>query len=136
VFELVGVLYLPRQEPIVHKRKTDVLLPALALVPPPQKIDQKRRRTKGLSRSGDQTSAQELALAKALKLSKKFSSGSSGFSLTEKASASKGGVHRGKTSLPHANVGGAVTTPKALDLFGIASSTSEGEAAAPAHVPH
>jgi hypothetical protein len=136
VFELVGVLYRPRQESIVHKRKIGVLLPAPALVPPPQKFDQKRRRTKGLSRSEDQTSTQELALAKALKPSKKFSLGSSGLSLTEKASASKGGVHGGKTSLPNANVGGTVMTPKALDLFGFASSTSEGEAAAPAHVPH
>jgi hypothetical protein len=50
----------------------------------------------GSSHSGDQTSAQELALAKALKLSKKFSLGRLGLSLTEKTFAAKGGIHGGK----------------------------------------
>jgi hypothetical protein len=90
---------------------------------------------KGSSCSGDQTSAQELALAKALKPSKKFSSGSSGLSLAEKASTAKGGIHMGKTSLPRTSVGSVGTTPKALDLFGSVSSASEDEAVAPVHVP-
>jgi hypothetical protein len=77
-----------------------------------------------------------LVLAKALKLSKKFSSLSSELSLAEKASAAKVGIHRGKTSLLHTSVGSAGMTPKMLDLFGSASSSSEDEAAAPMRVPH
>jgi hypothetical protein len=88
-----------------------------------------------LSHSGDQTSAQELALDKALKPSKKFSSGSLGLSLAEKASAAKGRLHEGETSLPRAIMGGTGTTPKVLDLFRSASSTSKDEATAPAPVP-
>jgi hypothetical protein len=84
---------------------------------------------------GDQTSAQELALAKALKSSKKFNSGSLGLSLTEKASATKGGILKGKMSLPRTSVSEAGATLKVLDLFGYVSSTSEGEVAAPTPVP-
>jgi hypothetical protein len=91
---------------------------------------------KGSSRSGDQTSAQELALAKALKPSKKFSSWSLGLNLVEKAFPSKGGIHGGKISLPCTSVTGVGTTPKELDLFGSSPSASEDEAAAPAPVPH
>jgi hypothetical protein len=43
---------------------------------------------KGSSRSGGQTSEQEMALAKPLKQSKKFAQ-SSGLSITEKASSTK-----------------------------------------------
>jgi hypothetical protein len=75
-------------------------------------------------------------LAKALKPRKKISLGSSRLSLAEKSSIAKGGVHGGKMSLPCTNVGGAGTTPKALDLFGSASSTAKDEAVAPAFVPH
>jgi hypothetical protein len=53
----------------------------------------------GSSRSGDQISAQELALAKALKLRKKFSSGSLGHSLAGK-STTKGGIHGGGGGVP------------------------------------
>jgi hypothetical protein len=74
-------------------------------------------------------------LAKALKPSKKFSLGSSGLSLAEKASTAKGGIHRGKTSLPRTSVGSMGMTPKALDLFGSVSSASEDEVVAPVHVP-
>jgi hypothetical protein len=87
---------------------------------------------KGSSRSGDQASTQELALAKAVKPSKKFSSGSSGLSLAEKASTTKGGIHGGKMSLPRTSVSGTGTTPKVLDVFGSASSASKDEADAPA----
>jgi hypothetical protein len=97
-------------------------------VPPPQKTGQKQRRARGLSRSRDQTSAQELALAKALKQSKKPISGSSGLNPAEKASTAKGGIREGKKPLPH-------TAPKALYLFGSASSSSKDEAAAPAPTP-
>jgi hypothetical protein len=84
---------------------------------------------RGPSRSGDQTSAQEVALAKALKPRKKFRSGSSGLSLAEKASAAKVGVHKGKESLP--GVSGVGMTSKALDLFGSTSSASEDETIGP-----
>jgi hypothetical protein len=52
VFKLAGVLYQPRPERIAFKRKAAVPLP------PPQKIDKKRRRARGSSSSGDPTSAQ------------------------------------------------------------------------------
>jgi hypothetical protein len=117
VFELAGVLYQPHPEPIVLKRKI--------VVPPPQKTGQKWTRASGSSCSGDQAPTKELALATALKPSKKFIPGSSRRSLTEKASATKDGIHVGKKSLPH-------TVAKAWDLFGYASN---GEAAAPTPMP-
>jgi hypothetical protein len=83
------------------------------------------------SRSGDQASAQELALAKALKLKKKFSSGSSGLSLTEKASATHIGIREGKRSLPQTDVSGAGMSSKALDLFRSGSFAYKNEVVAP-----
>jgi hypothetical protein len=74
-------------------------------------------------------------LTRALKPSKKFSSGSSGLSLAKKASVANVRMHGGKKSLPWMSVSGAGTTSKVLDLFGYASSTSEDEAAAPAPTP-
>jgi hypothetical protein len=105
-------------------------------VPPPQTAGKKRRRTRESSHSGDQTSTQELALAKALKPSKKFSSRGSGLSLIEKASTVKVRNDGGKASLPRTGVSGVGMTSKALDLFESASPASEDEVAAPAPVPH
>jgi hypothetical protein len=73
-------------------------------------------------------------LAKALKPSKKFSSGSSDLSLAEKASIAHVGIHSGKRSSPQTGVSGVGTRSKALDMFGSGSSASKDEAAAP--VPH
>jgi hypothetical protein len=84
------------------------------------------------SHSGDQASAHKLALARALKPSKKFSSGSSGLSLAEKASAAHVWIRGGKKSLPRLGVSGAGMSSKALDLFGSGSSASKDEAAVPA----
>jgi hypothetical protein len=85
VFELAGMLCQPHLEPIPIKRKATATSLASAL----QKTDQKWRCTKVLFHSGDQTSAQKLALAKALKPSRKFSLGSSGLSLSKKATTAK-----------------------------------------------
>jgi hypothetical protein len=96
VFELAGVLCQPCPEPIACKQK------AIVPVPPPRKIGKKQRHARGSSSSGDPNSTGELALAKALKSSKKFSSWSSGLSLAEKASAANIGTHRGKKVVaPH-----------------------------------
>jgi hypothetical protein len=75
-----------------------------------------------------------LALAKALKLSKKFSSRSSSLSLIEKASAAKVGIQGGKKSLPCTGVSVARMTQKVLDLFRSASSAFEDETAE--HAPY
>jgi hypothetical protein len=74
---------------------------------------------------------QELALAMALKPSKKFNSGSSGLSLTEKASTTKVKTSEGKASSTSACVIGASKALKVLDLFGSGSSAFDGEAVAP-----
>jgi hypothetical protein len=127
-FELAGVLCHPHLEPIVRKRKAATSVPppqkigkkwrhaseklepiarkrkAATSVPPPQKIGKKWRHARGSSSSGDPTSAQELALAKALKLRQKFSSGSSRLNLTEKASVANVGIHRGMKALPRTGV--------------------------------
>jgi hypothetical protein len=93
---------------------------------------------RGLSCSGDETSTQELVLAKALKPSRKFSSGSSGFSPVEMASGTKVGVGREKTPLSHTGVSGVGKALKALDLFGSASCAFEDETVVPmpAPMPH
>jgi hypothetical protein len=83
------------------------------------------------SHSRDQTSVQELALAKALKPSKKFSSGSSGLSPIEKAAATNVKAGRGKISSTSTGFGGADQALKALDLFDSGSSASHAEAATP-----
>jgi hypothetical protein len=96
VFELASMLCQPRLEPIVCKWK------AAAPVPPPQKTGKKWWHARGSPRSWGHTSTQELALAKALKSRKKFSLGSSGLILAEKASATNVGIHGGKEVVaPH-----------------------------------
>jgi hypothetical protein len=60
-----------------------------AQAPAPNKTIRKRKRVKGSSHSGDQTSEQEKALANPMKQKKKFRSQSSGPSITEKASSVK-----------------------------------------------
>jgi hypothetical protein len=68
ILDLVGLLYQPRPKPIVQKRKSSAKAPA----PTPRKASKKLRREKGSSHSRTQKSAQELALARPLKTSKKF----------------------------------------------------------------
>jgi hypothetical protein len=68
---------------------------------------------------------------KALKPSKKFNSGGSGLSLTEKAAAAKVKNGRGKMSSTSAGFGGVGGALKALDLFNLGSSASNAEAATP-----
>jgi hypothetical protein len=67
-------------EPIAHMSKNRQ---AAAQVPTPKKTTEKRKRVKGPSHSGDQTSEQENALAKPLKQSKKFKLQSSRLSIME-----------------------------------------------------
>jgi hypothetical protein len=109
VLELAGVLYQPHAEPNVRtarKQKSTATVPALAS----KKVTEKRRHMKGSSCSEDQTSMQELMLAKPLKQSKKFISHSSWPS-------SAGGSGRAQ-ALDHV-----------LDLFDSGSSTFGGETA-------
>jgi hypothetical protein len=54
----------------------------MVLAPEPKNATKKRRRAKGSSRTRDQSSVQELALAKPLKKSKKLISHYSGHSTT------------------------------------------------------
>jgi hypothetical protein len=97
VFELVGLLCQPRLELVsCASRKRKVV--ATAQVPASKKATEKQKRAKGLSRSRDQTSAQELALSKPMKQSKKFISQSSGLSVTEKSSFVTIKISGGKTS--------------------------------------
>jgi hypothetical protein len=104
VFELAGVLCQPRSEPIVRKRKSGGMVPTSA----PKRAIEKRRRVRGSSRSGDRTSVKELALAKSLKLSKKFV------------------LHSSKSS--SAGGGSAAPAPAhTLDLFDLGSSASDAE---------
>jgi hypothetical protein len=123
VFELAGVLCEPHLEPIARaprKQKGAATVQA----PVPKKATEKQKHMKGLSRSGDQTSAQELVLAKPVKRSKKFSSQSSRLSIIEKTTSSNVKISMGK--MTPTSVGG-----RALDLFDSGSSTSDSEAAAP-----
>jgi hypothetical protein len=111
-FALTGVLCQPHMKPNVHaarkqKSAATVLAPAL------KKATENRRRAKGSSRSVDQTSTQELALAKPLKQSKIFVSHSLGSSSTD---------GRGVTQ--------ALTC--VLGLFNSGSSDSDGEPTNPA----
>jgi hypothetical protein len=89
---------------------------------------------KGSSRSGDQTSVQELAMAKALKPSKKIILGSSELSVTEKVSTEKVKISGEKAPSTSAGVGCVGKALKALDLFGSSSSASDDEVAA--STPH
>jgi hypothetical protein len=87
---------------------------------------------KGSSRSGDQTSAQELVLAKALKLSQKFSSQPSGLSVMENTSPANVKISGDKTSSTSAGGGGLIRAlAHALDLFDPGSSASDDEVIAP-----
>jgi hypothetical protein len=81
---------------------------------------------------GDQTSAQELVLAKPLKASQKLSLQSSGLSIIEKTSSANVKISRGRASSTSTGGGGLVQAPThALDLFDLGSSASGDEAAAP-----
>jgi hypothetical protein len=80
------------------------------------------------SHSRDQTSMQELELAKALKPSKKFGSG---LSLSNKATVTKIKTGRGGMSSTSTGFGGASQNLKALDLFNSGSSVSDAEGAKP-----
>jgi hypothetical protein len=88
----------------MRKRKSTGAVPALA----PKKATEKRRCVRGSSRLGDRTAAKELALAKLLKLSKKFVSHSSGPSCASGGSA-------------------APALARALDLFDSGSFASDAE---------
>jgi hypothetical protein len=127
VFELAGVLCQPRPEPILRKRKAagTTLAPAPALALVPQKAGQKRRREKGSSRSGDQTSAQELVMAKQL-------SWGAWDLVSQRASARKVKISGGKAPSTSAGVGCVSKAPKALDLFGSGLFASDDEATASA----
>jgi hypothetical protein len=103
---------------------------AAASAPVPKKVSEKRKRRGGLSHVGNQTSVQELALAKPVKASKKFIAQSSGLSIVEKTSPVDAKVVRKRmssTSAGGSDVASALA--RALDLFGSGSSSSNGEAA-------
>jgi hypothetical protein len=79
------VLCQPCPDPIARasrKWKAAAAVPVLV----PKKATKKWKHVKGSSSSGDQNSAQELALTKPLKQSREFSSQSSGVSILEKTS--------------------------------------------------
>jgi hypothetical protein len=107
----------------------------VAQAPALKKATEKWKHAKGSSCSRDQTSAQELALAKPLKQRRKFVSQSSGLSITEKTSFANVKISGAKTSLTSVGGGGeGQALAHALDLFDSDSSASDGEVAAP--VPH
>jgi hypothetical protein len=89
---------------------------------------------KASSHSMDQTSVQELALAKPLKQRKKFSSQTSGLSIIEKTSSANVKIRRAKMSSTSAGGGGGGRAPNTLDLYDSGSSAFDGEATAP--MPH
>jgi hypothetical protein len=123
-----------RPEPIAHAPRKQKVVAAVQ-APVPNKATEKRKCMKGSSRSGHQTSAQELALAKPLKQSRKFSSQSSGLSIIEKLPPRMLKLAGGKTSSTSAGGGGAGRDLScALDLFDSGSSASNGEVLTP--VPH
>jgi hypothetical protein len=129
VFELAGLHYQPCPEPISHaSRKQKVV--AAAQAPAPKKATEKHKRVKGASHSGDQTYAQELALAKPKKQSKKIISQSSGLSVAEKSSSLTIKISGGKTSSTSTDRGGmSRALTRVLDLFDSGSSASDDEAA-------
>jgi hypothetical protein len=109
IFELAEILYQPRPEPVVRKCKSTVV--GMALVP--RKTTQRRGRGRRSSRSGTQPSAQELALAKALKPRKKF---------VAKTTVGAKAVGK-KMFCTFVGGSGATCAPKhALNLFGSDSS--------------
>jgi hypothetical protein len=114
-----------RPEPVAcasRKQKVAAAVQAPAL----KKATEKCKCPKGSSRSMGQMSAQELALTKPLKESKKFISQSSGLSVTEKSSSTTIKITGGKTSSSSTGGSGAAPAPThALDLFdsGLSSST-------------
>jgi hypothetical protein len=128
VFELAGVLCQPHPEPIVQKHKPAVAAPA----PAPRKTLEKWKHVRGLSQSGTQTSMQELALAKTVRPSKKFTIQSSWLSIAEKTSSANVKGAGKKTS--SASAGGSDAThtwTHILDLFDSSSSASDSEPTAP-----
>jgi hypothetical protein len=110
------------------KRKAAATVQASA----PKKTTKKQKRMKGSSRLADRTSAQELALAKPLKHSQKFSSQPLGLGITKKTSSMNVKISGGKTSMTSTGGGGVDRAPTCtLVLFDSGSSASDGEAAAP-----
>jgi hypothetical protein len=106
---------------------------SMASAPALKKATKKRRHTKGWSHSRDQTSVQELALADPLKQSTKFVSHSSGLSTAKKTSSVTVKILGGKTSSTSADGSGvAQALTRALDLFDLGSSASNGEVINPA----
>jgi hypothetical protein len=108
----------------MQKHKSAAMAPATM----PRKASEKQRRGRGSSRSGTRTSAQEFALAKPLKPSKKFVAQSSGLSIAEKTSPT--GVKIVCKKVSSTSTGGSDTTwasTRALDLFDSGSSASDGE---------
>jgi hypothetical protein len=110
----------------VRKRKSATVAPVLA----PKRASEKWKCKGGSSRSGTQTSTQELALAKPVKASKKFITQSSGLSIAEKTSPTDARVVRKRMSSISAGGSDAAPAPAhAPYLFGSGSSSSNGEAA-------
>jgi hypothetical protein len=83
IFELAKILCQPCPEPIVRKRKSATTVMALV----PRKTSGRHDQVRRSSHSRSQTSAQELALAKALKPSKK--STTKAFAASVKAAGKK-----------------------------------------------
>jgi hypothetical protein len=132
VFELTGVSYKPRPEPVARMmkrlRSTATTVPA----PLPTKIVERKKWKRALSHSGDQTSAQERALSKPLKPIKKLGAHHSG------AQSSRPSIHvKTLSRKPLARsligakaastAGGDIGYPlaRAIELF--SSSTSDEE---------
>jgi hypothetical protein len=98
---------------------------AAVSAPIAKKVSEKRRRARGLSNSGTQTSMQELALAKPIKTSKKFVVQSSGLSIVEKAFPVGAKIAGKRTSFGSAGGSDAArASGRVLDLFDLGSSAS------------
>jgi hypothetical protein len=110
---------------VVRKHKPAAAMPA----PVPKKASEKWKGRGGSSHCGTQTTAQELALAKPLKVSKKFGAQSLGLSIADKASPAGVKIGNKKTSSTSAGRSDAtLASAHALDLFDSASSASDGKA--------
>jgi hypothetical protein len=110
----------------VRKRKSA----DAALVLAPKRASEKWKCRGGSSRSGTQTSTQELALAKPVKASKKFITPSSGLSTAEKTSPIDARVvGKRMSSISAGGSDTALAPAHAPYLFGSGSSSSNGEAA-------
>jgi hypothetical protein len=115
IFELAGVLCQLRPEPIVQKRKSATV----GMTSAPRKTSRRRGHGRRPSHSRAETSTQELALAKALKPSKKFSTKTStvGSEAADKKMFCTSTGRSGTTRAPK----------RALNLFGFDSSASNNE---------